>query len=99
MSHYPYGLKPGLSYNLAITTTTAVTTNPISVGVRVLRVVSTVNARFVIGLAPVAAGAFTCEYLPAAAVEYVQCSGDGIDKIAAVANAGSGTFNITEMSQ
>lgn len=100
MSGYLYGLKPGLSYNIAITSAAAVaSTNPVTLGVRVLRVVSTVGAQFVVGPgAPVATVPATI-FMPANAVEYVQCSGSGTDKVSAIANSASGTFNITEMTQ
>jgi hypothetical protein len=98
MSDFPYGLKPALSYNLALTVTAATTPNTVTQGTRVLRLISTVSAKFVLNATPVAGGLISV-YLPINVPEYIQCSGSGDEKIAAFATAGTGTLNITEMTQ
>lgn len=92
------GLKPAKSYGFSTGTVSAVSSAPITLGIRTLRLVASANPAWVtIGNSPTAT-ATTSFLLPLNTPEYFQCSGSGTEKVAALQNTGAGSVNITEMT-
>jgi hypothetical protein len=91
------GLKPATCYAITTGTVAAQSTNPITVGIRTVRLASTQAAWVTIGNGPTAT-ATTSVYIPANVPEYFQCSGSGNEKVSALQVSASGSVNITEMT-
>ena len=90
-----HGMRPGLSYQIALGAASVAATNPITAGIRHVRLVSTVACSVDISN-HATASLTTSLYLPAAWPEYFECGGNGTDKVAAIGT--SGTLTVTEMT-
>jgi hypothetical protein len=91
--------KPYKNYNVALTTTSAASAQPISVGIRMIRVYCTAGAMIAIGPSGVAATATNAIYIAAGTYEYFLVGGNGTEYVAGILNSGTATLNIVEMTQ
>jgi hypothetical protein len=91
-----HGLKPSISYNITTAGTSVAASAPVTLGIRVVRVVATTDSWIAINNGGVATTSST--FLPAKWPEYFQCAGNGTETVAAIDNGGTGTVNITEMT-
>lgn len=94
-----HGLKPGLTYQVAIGATSAASSNVITFGTKYLRVLATVACNIQIGPSPTASQT-TSLGLAANWPEYLMCSSNNNEKIAVIEVTGgtTGTLTVTEMT-
>ena len=90
-----HGMKPSLSYQIALSGSSAAASNPITAGIRHVRLVSTVACSVDISN-HATASLTTSLYLPANWPEYFECGGNATDTVAAIGT--SGTLTVTEMT-
>jgi hypothetical protein len=92
--------KPLKSYALALSTVAAATSTPITLGVRMVRLV--VGAAAWVTVAPAGSPTVTSAnglQLAANVPEYFLCSGNGNEVISGILASGNSQLNITEITQ
>lgn len=94
-----HGLRPWLTYQVAIGAASVASTNPVSSGVKYVRLVATVACNVDIKASPTASQT-TSMFLAPNFPEYFMVSGNNTDKIAVIEATGgtAGVLTITEMS-
>ncbi len=94
-----HGLRPWLTYQVAIGAASAASSNAVTSGIKYVRLVSTVACNVDIKATPVASQT-TSMYLAPNFPEYFMVSGNNTDKIAVIeaTGASAGVLTITEMS-
>lgn len=90
-----HGMKPYLSYQITVTSSSTPATNSITTGIKYVRLIATVACSVDISNHAVAS-LTTSMALAANVPEYFACSGNNNEKVAAIGT--SGTLTITEMT-
>ena len=90
-----HGMKPSLSYQIAIGASSTAATNPITAGIKRVRLLATVACSVDISH-NATASLTTSMALAANWPEYFACSGNGNEKVAVIGT--TGTLTVTEMT-
>jgi hypothetical protein len=89
------GMKPILSYQITIGASSTAAANPISAGVKYIRLVATTACS--VDISPTATASLTTSMALAANFpEYFACSGNHNEKVAVIGT--TGTLTVTEMT-
>jgi len=88
--------SPGLTQAVSYTATAGVTSDPVTDGVSVVRLMSTTDCFIAVGASPTADSSGM--YIAATVETFIRVRNDGTDKISGVRVSSDGTLYVTEMN-